>query len=45
MPDDSDPVDPIEKEKERDAWEVRKLERLLNAQDLVELRDAEQAEY
>ena len=45
MPDDSHPIDPVEKEKERDAWEVRELERLLNAQDLVDLREAEKAEY
>ncbi|KAI2505571.1 Microfibril-associated/Pre-mRNA processing [Fragilaria crotonensis] len=45
IPDDSDPIDPIEMEKERDAWEVRELERLLNAQDLVDLREAEKAEY
>ena len=45
MPDDSDPVDPIEMEKERDAWEVRELERLFNAQDSVDLKRAEKAEY
>ena len=45
MPDDSDPTDPIELEKERDAWEVRELERLLQAQDLRDQQEAEKAEY
>ena len=45
MPDDSDPTDPIEMEKERDAWEVRELERLLQAQDLLDQEEAEKAEY
>ena len=45
MPNDSDPTNPIELEKERDAWEVRELERLLQAQDLRDSKEVEKAEY
>jgi len=44
-PDDEDPTDPIECEVERDAWEVREILRLFEAEDLREKQVAEAREY
>ena len=44
-PDDEDPTDPIERELERDAWEVRELLRLFETNDLLEIQQTEQREY
>jgi microfibrillar-associated protein 1 len=44
-PDDTDPTDPEDLEKEREAWEVRELERLLQQQDKLRQEEQEHKEY
>jgi microfibrillar-associated protein 1 len=44
-PDDTDPTDPEELEMEREAWEVRELERLLQEQDKLLQDEQDRREY